>query len=295
MPLVYCVVMKTVDWSHGLVDLSSALYRLAQEGEANEPFRLLLDTHQNYRYWMGRDTFKGYPVVFNEYEGGYYLGDEQLPYRFLIQAKDQEVTVIKVHPTCVLICTNAFRGHPNLKEIFIENQEPLQIGNDAFAECPSLSRVSFDAKDKVTLRSGAFRDNPTLSEVRFDDTAPYEFSSRAFANCSSLTTFEFPLGIAIDATQNRAYEVFKGTPISHIYLPKAIYYVERWFEKSTTVYCEIDPKEVRTDYKEETIIEPYYDYYHPGGTSTIRTSIVGGENFLGPISKEDYQNRFAKN
>ncbi len=101
--------------------------------------------------------------------------------------------------------------------------------------------------------------------------------------------------MVIDPTQNKTYEVFMGTPIAHIYLPKAVYYVERWFEKSTTVYCEIDPKEVRTDYKEETIIEPYYDYYHPGGTSIIRNSIVGGENFLGPISREEYQNRFPKN
>lgn len=286
--------MEILDLSNVGSDVPSYVRDKMEPGLDQPLTQILLNPNANYSWYLAKGGLHRYNIAYNEYEGGLYLGSKDNPYLCFIQPKDDKVATLIVHPDCRLVCQFAFHQHPNLTNLSIAAEDKLNIAHDAFSQCPKLQSVSFNCKGHVFLRYSVFQNCPNLEHVRFDEVAQYEFSGHLFASCPKLTRFEFPKGIAQDYVQNRAYDVFQGTPIERLYLPKSLSVVENWFEPTTKVYCELDPKRVASSYHEEEEFEPYHDYYHPGGTHTLHISDYGGANFFGPMTRSEYEKLFPE-
>ena len=286
--------MKILDFRNEGTNISSLLFRNADYGKKEESFRIYLHPEKDYSFYLSKGVFDGYHVLYNEFEGGLYLGDEEHPFRYLIKAKDDDVDTLIVHPMCHLIASHAFEKHPTLRRVAFYCEDEAKIAENAFAQCPVLEDIRFLCKKHVLIHYEAYKGNQSLRNVQFND-ATYSFNSSAFANCLNLKHIDLPLNLIPHPKFVHPTKVFDGTPVDHVYLPKAMREVYAWFLKETQVYCEEDPSHIATAYEEETVEEPYYDYYHQGGTVTVRKDIRGGENFFGPMSYEEYQNRFPKN
>lgn len=285
--------MKTLDFTNEGTNVSSLLFNKAVHGVGVEPSRVLLHPEKDYSFSLSKGIFREYNIIFNEFEGGLYLGDNEHPFRYLVKPVDEDVDTLIVHTQCHLICKSAFENHPSLRRVAINAEDNIDIAENAFSHCPKLEDVRFFCQKSVLIRYEVFQKNPNLKKVLFD-AAQYSFGASAFADCPILTHLVLPINLVPHPKLIHPKNVFKGTPLDHVYLPKTMKEVYDWFEKQTIVYCEADPNLIATSYKEETVEEPYYDYYHQGGTTTVRSDIRGGENFFGPISYEEYRKRFPK-
>lgn len=76
--------------------------------------------------------------IFNEYENGLYLGDENNPYKYLVKAKNSSITSCDIHEDCISIEPEAFEGCSELETITIHGSKLKRVGEYAFEGCSSL-------------------------------------------------------------------------------------------------------------------------------------------------------------
>ena len=101
-------------------------------------------------------------LSYNEYEGGYYLGNQNNPYHTLVKATGTDITSCKVHAATKVIYHKAFNYCTFLTEIDLP-EGVTQIGVEAFYNCISLKTLIIPK---------------TLTEV----------GDRAFSGCDALST-----------------------------------------------------------------------------------------------------------
>ena len=94
-----------------------------------------IDTHVFYRCNK---------MKFNEYENGYYIGNDENPYMALVCMVNTEMEQVNIHSDTVIICGSAFDGCEEIREIKIP-EGVLSIGSYAISYCPLLEKVYIPA------------------------------------------------------------------------------------------------------------------------------------------------------
>ncbi len=110
-------------------------------------------------------------MVFNEYENGYYLGNEETPFLALISVRFKDVEAFTIHPDAVTISENAFEACTLLREIVIP-EGVTAICDEAFSFCSSLETV-YIPQSVETLYSTSFLKCESLVEFVVPDKNPY--------------------------------------------------------------------------------------------------------------------------
>lgn len=105
--------------------------------------------------YIGKDAFKGsgyYDNAGNWTDGGktLYVGDG----KYLVEAKDDLSGSYSVASGTLLIANNAFDGCSQLTAVVI-NADLLYIGEHAFANCGSMTSLTFTNKDYTWFATGA--------------------------------------------------------------------------------------------------------------------------------------------
>ena len=155
-------------------------------------------------------------LQYNEYDNGYYLGNENNKYVVLVKAKDKSITNCNIHQNTKVVYSSAFDGCTSLTSVEIPDSV-TSIGEGAFADCSSLTSVvipdsvtsiggsSFSNCDSLTsivipasvtsIGGGAFSSCDSLTSVVIGDGVT-SIGNYAFQNCTSLTsvTFKKPNG-----------------------------------------------------------------------------------------------------
>ncbi len=79
-------------------------------------------------------------LKYNEYENGYYLGNEENPYIALVSVISKKVEAFTIHPDTVIICSYAFEKCSLLRELRFPD-DVLSIESYALVGCYSLERI----------------------------------------------------------------------------------------------------------------------------------------------------------
>ena len=134
-------------------------------------------------------------LKYNEYENGFYLGNNTNPYVVLTFASvslAEEITEFNINDATKIIHFAAFYGFNKLKSITIPNGVTC-IGEDAFCGCDSLKSVTIP--DSVTsVGRFAFDDCDALTNVKIGNGVT-SINDFAFYECKSLESIELPEGI----------------------------------------------------------------------------------------------------
>ncbi|MBQ4141115.1 MAG: leucine-rich repeat protein [Clostridia bacterium] len=128
-----------------------------------------------------------YPLEFNQYEHGYYLGNENNPYHALMIYDPNYGRQAKVHPDTKVLSYGAFDECKLLTEVILPDGL-LSIGALAFLRCESLKQITIP--DSVThVGEYTFSQCSSIEKVVLGSGIT-EISDRMFARCSSLTSVE---------------------------------------------------------------------------------------------------------
>ena len=135
---------------------------------------------------IGYDAFYGCRnLQYNEYDNGYYLGNENNKYVALIKAKSKYITSCDIHNGTKVIGSDAFSGCTSLTSITIPDSV-TSIGRHAFDGCTSLTSITIP--DSVTsIGSFAFYGCTSLTSITIPDSVT-SIGSFAFDECTSLTS-----------------------------------------------------------------------------------------------------------
>ncbi len=136
--------------------------------------------------WYVGSTFADCSSLkFNEYDNGYYIGNERNPYLCLIKVKSTDITSFNINSSCRII-SDAFAGCNSLTSVTIPNSV-ITIGNYAFNNCSKLT--SIDIPNSVTsIGAGAFQNCSGLSTIVIPSSVSL-IDAMAFSSCSNLTIY----------------------------------------------------------------------------------------------------------
>ena len=132
---------------------------------------------------IGRSTFEGCTLLpYSEYDNGYYLGNQNNPYLYLIKAK-KDITSCNINSNCKYIYSYAFANCTSLTSITIPNGI-TSIGDWTFNGCTSLNNVTIP-NSVTNIGSGTFNNCKALTIIEIPNSVK-EIGVSAFANCTSL-------------------------------------------------------------------------------------------------------------
>ncbi len=172
-------------------------------------------------------------LLFNEYDNGLYIGNEENPYMILIKAKNNNITSCVVNEntffmlsaafwdcrkiasiTVPFVGSNKYGNHSrfdyifaqdiystrytvpvptSLKEVIITGGD--RIGDSAFSGCSSLTSIEIPS-GVTSIGNEAFSNCSSLTSVTFGDNSQLtSIGSYAFLGCSSLTSIEMPSSV----------------------------------------------------------------------------------------------------
>ncbi len=141
---------------------------------------------------IGRGAFTHNDISFNEYDGGYYLGNETNPYVCFMKPCDTEITEICLHKDARHIYSHAWSGCEKLSSVTLP-YGLLEIGQDAFRECGALVEIVIPESVRL-IGEDAFTGCENLKKIKFPK-GKLEIEAGAFVACSSIEKVE--LGAAV--------------------------------------------------------------------------------------------------
>ncbi len=136
-------------------------------------------------------------LQYNEYENGYYAGNDNNPYLVLIKAKDQNVTSFTIHENTKLIYDSPFANCSNLTNITIPNNI-IYISNEALIG----NKLQYNEYDNAYYLGND--DNPYLVLIKTKDKNITSCAihnntkfiySKAFYNCKNLIDLTIGNGV----------------------------------------------------------------------------------------------------
>lgn len=196
-------------------------------------------------------------LQYNEYDNGYYLGNETNSYVVFVKAKNKEITSCDIHADTRFIHSNAFYYCNKLKSVVI-GDSVMCIVDYMFYGCSALTTV--EISDSVTsIGTGAFLNCSSLKSIVIPDSVtsignsafyncsnlasvviPYNVTiieDHIFAGCSSLTSIEIP-----DSITSIGYGAFAGcTSLKSIVIPNSVRSIDGWIFGNNTL--------IRAEYK----------------------------------------------
>lgn len=132
-------------------------------------------------------------LIFNKYDNGLYLGNNENPYVILVKSTKTNIQSIKINENTLFIHSKAFMDCTKVNEIIIPNSV-LDIGERAFLNCENLKSISIP-KNVVKIGACAFYACVKLSNVIFEEgnkitnIEPYTFYGCDFES------FEIPYNV----------------------------------------------------------------------------------------------------
>ncbi|MBO5660709.1 MAG: leucine-rich repeat domain-containing protein, partial [Bacteroidaceae bacterium] len=140
--------------------------------------------------YIGKDAFAGSDAVaYNEYEDGYYLGNESNPYKALIKVKNTSASDLTMHSGTSVMQKGLIEGCPSLASITFEGNIPAyydEWGNATYpySEIPNLTEVTVKAG---SIPERAFYGCAKLTNANITDSVE-SIGSDAFSWCESLSS-----------------------------------------------------------------------------------------------------------
>ncbi len=152
---------------------------------------------------IGKNAFKDCTSLeYNEYEGGYYLGNDENPYLVLCQVKNRRSSEFTIHPNCKIIYDSAFKDCVNVESLVIPNGV-LDIGSLAFGGCSSLVEITLPSSLE-NISESAFKNCIFLESISIPANVR-SVGVGTFDGCIALHTISFSNGI-----EQLPEEVFKN-------------------------------------------------------------------------------------
>ncbi len=199
-------------------------------------------------YFIDTDAFKNCTnLSFNEYSNGYYLGNDNNPYVYLMKAKSTDIRALDIHNStkgiyayalydCSLLTTltipndvkcigvSAFTNCSNLISITIGNNV-TSISQNALYNCNSLENITLPFVGKSANAAGSsgqlgyvfgFQIPPSLKSVTI--TNANAIPSSAFSECNNLSS----ITILSDVISLGDYAFYNCTNLSYISIPDSL-------------------------------------------------------------------------
>lgn len=107
-------------------------------------------------------------IVYNKYDTGLYLGDDDNKFRYFIRREDENIETCMIHSNTVIISCGAFWKSYKLKEIEIP-EGITYLGVNLFSCCDKLERIILPASIQM-IEGYAISDCSNLKEVCFKGT-----------------------------------------------------------------------------------------------------------------------------
>ena len=148
---------------------------------------------------IGNSAFYGCDnLQYNEYDNGYYLGNNENPYHVFVKAKNKTVTSFTVNENTVVICYGAFYYCRNLTNIILPNSV-ISVGNHAFYGCRSLKYNEYDnglyiGKNENPYYLLVATKNKNITSCNINENTKF-IGDYAFYECHDLTSIIIPNGV----------------------------------------------------------------------------------------------------
>ncbi len=154
-------------------------------------------------------------LKYNEYDNGYYLGNETNPCVALIKAKSTSITSCSINEKTKVIYTYAFFGRSSLESIVIP-ESVTSIGDYAFEDCSSLTNIVIP--DGVTsIGDYAFTGCSSLTNIVIPDGVT-SIGYGVFFGCSSLESIVIPSSV----TSIGSYAFSGCTALTSVTIPSGV-------------------------------------------------------------------------
>ena len=144
-------------------------------------------------------------IVYNEYENGLYLGNEENPYLALVKTVSQHIDRINIHPDTVVICGGAMENCYLLRELVIP-EGVVSLGSFAFEYASALEKI-YIPKSVEYIGSQAFRSCDSIKEITVaDESAHFKSVDGSLFSRDGATLIKYAAG-----QENAVYSVPEGT------------------------------------------------------------------------------------
>ncbi len=133
-------------------------------------------------------------IKYNEYSNGFYFGNSDNPYYYLMKAKNKEISECIIHEDTQVIFDNCFNGCNNLTTLTLPN-EKVEICESALKNCPNLNYAIYDNALYLGSQTNPYlylikAKNSVITSCVIHEDAKYVFT-QAFASCTNLTAVTF--------------------------------------------------------------------------------------------------------
>ena len=132
-------------------------------------------------------------LVYTNYEGAKYFGNDENPHLILVCVDDSSLTSIEVHRATAYIHDSAFEGSSIQSIKFYNNI--LQIGNSVFKNCSELLSIEIPAT-VTKLGSSVFEDCTKLEEISIPHSVK-NIGNGVLKGCDNLSSISVPLNVII--------------------------------------------------------------------------------------------------
>ncbi len=176
----------------------------------------------------GKDMFSGcYYLQYSEYEGGYYLGNDNNKYLLFVKPTSTAITSIKIHDDAKAIAGSAFKNCGLLSELQMPDNL-LGIGEEAFKDCLGIIDITLP-KNLKSVGSRIFTGCYRLREFEVGGDL-VATGNDPFENCLSLEIVTAPSFLMVYVpsnnlkmvTVNGGGDIIEGTFNSAPYLEKVV-------------------------------------------------------------------------
>ena len=110
-------------------------------------------------------------MIYNKYENGYYVGNEENPYLALVSMASEDAETVTIHPDTVVVCGSAMKGCSSLRELFVSDAV-VSIGSYAFSYCSSLETL-YIPESVESIGHMAFEHCDSLLNIVVSDKSPH--------------------------------------------------------------------------------------------------------------------------